>query len=176
MISKWMINIPEENKLSVSKTVNYAVLFGQQAKNTLNVLQLDRSYETELKQALDKRFPALSLFTKHLQRNMKNGCILNLFNQRTSSPEYCVINTFTQSSGALYAMKLLPLVYKYLSPKLKVLAFIHDEMLLEQVEDITDEEINEAIENAYIEFEHKHKFPIISKLNWKRENTWLEAH
>lgn len=169
-------NIPEDKRLSVSKTVNYAVLFGQQPKNTLNVLKLDRSYESELVRALDNRFPALTLLTNYLKANMRDGCIINLFGQRTSSPDYCVVNSFTQSSGALYAVKMFPLVYKYLSEKINLLAFIHDEILLEEKEKVSDEFINIAIEKAYREFENKYQFPVISKLNWKRGNTWLEAH
>lgn len=169
-------NIEPEKRLSVSKTVNYAVLFGQQAKNTLNVLKLDRSYETELKQALDKRFPALNLLTNYLKSNMRDGCILNLFGQRVQSPEYCVINTFTQSSGALYAVKLLPLVYEHLTYYTKLLAFVHDEMLLEIVKAIEEEEINLAIFNGYQDFMEKYNFPIISELNWSRGENWYEAH
>lgn len=169
-------NIPEDKRLSVSKTVNYAVLFGQQPKNTLNVLQLDRSYESELKQALDQRFPALSLLTNYLQKNMRNQCILNLFQQRVSSPEYCVVNSFTQSSGAMYAMKLLPLVYKHLSEHLKVIAFVHDEILMEKIKAITAEEIDHAIQLGYQDFEEIHQFPIISKLNWSEGRSWYEAH
>jgi len=168
--------IPKENQLSVAKTVNYAVLFGQQPKNTLNVLQLDMSYESELKRALDTRFPALNLLTNRLKSEMRNECILNLFGQRVQSPEYCVINTFTQSSGALYAMKLLPLVYHYLSHEMNLIAFVHDEMLLERVGKIKAEGINLAIESGYREFEEKYNFPIISKLNWSEGRSWNEAH
>lgn len=169
-------NIPEEKRIDVSKTVNYAVLFGQQPKNTLNVLQLDRGYESELKVALDKRFPALSLLTNHLQANMRNDCILNLFGQRVQSPAYCVVNTFTQSSGALYAIKLLPLVYKYLVDHMKLLAFVHDEILLEMIINMKAEEIDAAIKYGYGDFEEKYQFPIISKLNWAQGSSWNEAH
>ena len=169
-------NIPEENRLSVSKTVNYAVLFGQQAKNTLNVLQLDRGYESELKAALDTRFPALSLLTNRLKSEMRNECILNMFGQRVQSPEYCVINTFTQSSGALYAMKLLPLVYKHLAHKMDLVAFVHDEILLENKGGMRAHEINRAIDLGYVDFVEKHSFPIISKLNWPQGRSWNEAH
>ena len=169
-------NIPEENRLSVSKTVNYAVLFGQQSKNTLNVLQLDMGYETELKRALDKRFPALSLLTNKLKSEMRNECILNLFGQRVQSPEYCVINTFTQSSGALYAMKMLPIVYDHVSHSMDLLAFVHDEILLENTGGMLGAEIDQSLISTYRKFEEKYNFPVISKLNWSMGGTWHEAH
>lgn len=169
-------NIDPDKQLTVAKTVNYAVLFGQQPKNTLNVLQLDRGYETELKRALDKRFPALNLLTNYLKANMRNQCILNLFGQRVQSPDYCVINTFTQSSGALYAMKLLPLVYNYLAPKMDLLAFVHDEILLNNTRGMTGDEIDIAIFSGYQDFMERHNFPIISELNWSQGTNWSEAH
>ena len=166
-----------ETKESKAKTLNYAYLYGAGIPHLMGFLNLPSGKAGELQEALNKRFPSLDKLSRQLVRHKRSGTILNLFGQKIKSEDHLVLNSYAQSSGAGYAMRIFTCLSKELDEYYSPIIFNHDEIqYIPKETDIPTEFIDNAIDLAYKNFSDKYNLPIISKFNWTLGNSWKESH
>ena len=169
-----LTNTTREGK---AKTLNYALLYGQGMKATLAFLGLKSDKSNDVKQALEKRFPSFSNLTRLLKQNMVDKCVVNLWGQKVPSEDWLVLNTYAQSSGAGYAMRMFSCLTEVLHPYYTPIIFNHDEIQYVPVNEGKDRDfLNKSVEKAYTLFTERYQMPIISKLNFDIGDNWSETH
>lgn len=182
-------NIEEQNKNDIAKRIHYATLYGQKAPSTCRELKLEPSSQNQLRvaKAVDLRYPKLSNYIQYLKARVQNNMMLNIYNQ----PVMCVkkgfeerevvLNTRMQSSGAAYAKRLFSFVMneiKKLDESIYLILFNHDEIQCLIPSWVTQEDIQQCLDEAYLAFENSNykNIPLITTIDFKIGASWNETH
>ena len=169
-----------------AKTLNYAVLYGQGLKGTAKYLSLPEDNIPRIKSAMEERFPSLtrlhhtlkqSIFELRGQQHLKT-----MYSDVVPTPEYCVINTWCQTSGMVYAHMIFGLFYQELN-KVKIEHYVsvvnHDEaqiMFKTTNERVLRKKIDRALERTYNKFFDVIGEELITTLEYKIGKNWKETH
>ena len=131
LFSKAVIG-PGKTISDLAKTVNYSVMFGIGMKKLVANLGLDSQYTNDVTRLANDRFPGLRELFRFLKSEIRNGMIRNIFGFDVPTPEYCVVNTMIQSSGAHYAKTVLAHWTRRVQERYEAypVLFNHDEMQL----------------------------------------------
>ena len=117
----------------LAKTINYAVSYGAGPTSICETLQLPPE-EENIKRVLScmtKRFPGLWKLKKVLEEGFEEeGFVRNMYRMKIHHEGHSLLNTYAQSTGAVYAYKALAItntVLKEYSPSVRMILFNHDE-------------------------------------------------
>ena len=172
-----------------AKKINYAVSFGQGIAGTCKTLNLPstQAFKDKVKAARLRRFPSINRLKDYLSSiRDKQDCIANMFNTRVQSPEYCIVNTLMQSSGAEYSLMILGLYFNevkkiYKENALPIL-YNHDEVQflikgeLEDV-DVPDSPMYKIRDNIEVLWKKAYpSCPFITGLDVQMGRSWKDTH
>ena len=182
-------NIPEENKKTMAKTLNYAILYGMSPASVAKKLKLPESRIPRIKEAIERRFPALKRLTTTLEGEVTGTRLRNLFGSpvdtiKESDGRAVVLNTYLQSSGAYYAKALFAEFLKNLRKEGPCFLFLwnHDEVQIAvpRAWDGATEPIHHAVAETYKNIKMTDgkggPIPLIAPLDWKVGLSWAETH
>ncbi len=173
-------NVEEEKRMARAKTLNFAVIFGQQMDGTRNLLRLDESFKQDVSQAREDRFPGLSEMMDILNELKDDkGFVENKYGLKIKAFGHELLNYYIQSAGAMASDVGLGHLYLRITkeiPEIKALLKNHDEIQLIKKGIVDKEKIltivrdTEAwlIENTWI------PYPI--KFDVKFGSSWGESH
>lgn len=176
----------EETLKDKAKTLNYAILYGQRPKNTCKFLNLPEHRAGAVEIAVEERFPSLSILSSVLGNTLydEDGqkILKTMYGDKVTSPEYCVVNTWCQTSGMVYAHMLFGVFYQELY-KVNIphycFAINHDEIQLlfksNRISQIK-KAVDQALESTYNKFLSVTGEELITKLEYQVGHNWKETH
>ena len=185
-------NIPEADKKSTAKTVNYAKQFGGGSTCIAYALKLEPTPEicSQVEQALERRFPSLRDLDNLIKAkiNKRSGKLVNYYGREVYAISYAKdretpTSAYIQSTGSDFCKMLFAILLgnckdTYGIHDVKLALFNHDEVqVLIHRENVTSEEVQYQLDKAYKDY--KEKFPqynLFSILDYEIGKTWEETH
>ena len=184
-------NIPEEERETVAKTINYAMIYGQRPAGTCAVLRLPQDPITldKIVAARERRFPSLEQLVRVLDAKVSSsGYMLNAYKQpvfalkERDGDEYSTsLNTMMQSSGNAYAKQLFSSIMRRLKEAAAMCHLLltnHDEMQVGVPKSLTQELCDDLIKVACQDFNRMAVggIPLITGVKHILGDTWQQTH
>lgn len=176
----------DETKEDVAKELNYSFLYGAGINYLCKRLNLtpDDQNKREVRAAFSRRFPNLEGVMSLLRASMSGGIIRDLFNRPIIGEEWTVLNSWCQASGAIYAQRMMFIVWKFLRELLsgaRASVYNMDELQLlvpeESLSSFTATGLDRMV-NAHLktEFEKTFGIPLITGVEVMIGKSWSETH
>ena len=174
---------PEDEWKDKAKTLNYAIIFGQQDPASLYFFGSNNSRLEEFKECKEHRFPGFSELEQDLQGQYNKGKLRNLYGIEVPVQRHALINGTIQSTGALYSYMILGIWWQKLRsllPSALPVLHNHDEIqtvfprILPLVE--VQKMAHVAAKYAYENFQSITGLFPYAPLDIKVGNDWGESH
>ena len=176
-------HFPEDEWKDKAKTLNYAIIFGQQDPSSLYFFGADPSRMEEFKECKEDRFPGFQELENDLKQQYNRGKLRNMYGIDVPVQSHALINGVIQSMGALYSYMILGLFWKRLKeslPSVEPVLHNHDELQcvvpriipLETVQTKTEEAKNWTVDN----FTNITEYPTYAGLDVQIGDDWGASH